>query len=219
MKTTHPRVTPTSSLPVSRKFYNELLSRIDHILQALFNDAAAAYFESAKRMIDSYLADRLEAIPHDDIIPEVHIIFVTLKAEIDRARQRSLRARTAARSRRVARTHTAVTHSPSPAATTSSILTTPSPESTAPSSTAPTTPTTPTTPTQEAPIDSNVHASSTIPASETPTVPTPPHVIKNIPNPCPDPKRHPSLKWKPSITCPKQHSKHPYTHFKPARKH
>ena len=176
MKTTQPRVTPTSSLPVSRKFYNELLSRIDHILQALFNDAAAAYFESAKRMIDSYLADRLETIPHDDIIPEVHIIFVTLKAEIDRARQRSLRARTAARTRRAARTHTAVTHSPSPATESipepaapvaPSILTNPSPESAVPSSTAPT------TPTQNELIDSNLPASPTTTASETPTVPTP----------------------------------------------
>lgn len=90
-------------LPVSRKFYQDLMSRLDDILREVFGDSAADYLRPAKRMIDCYLNDNLEVIPQTDIIPEVNIIFLSLKAEINRARQRSLRARKIVRVRRANR--------------------------------------------------------------------------------------------------------------------
>lgn len=92
-----------SDLPVSRKFYNDLMSRLDDILRAVFPLTADEYVRPARRMIDCYLNDNLESIPPSAIIPEVNIIFLTLKAEIDRARQRSARARHAALARKTAR--------------------------------------------------------------------------------------------------------------------
>lgn len=114
MKTTPIRVTTSTSLPVSRKFYKELMCRVDNILKAIFNDAAPGYLESARRMIDSYLADNHDSKAHGDISPEVNIIFITLKAEIDRARERSLRARQAAQLRREARSGSTVSLSDTP---------------------------------------------------------------------------------------------------------
>lgn len=90
-------------LPVSRKFYQDLMSRLDDILREVFGDSAADHFRSAKRMIDCYLNNNLEVIPQTDIISEVNIIFLSLKAEINRARQRSLRARKIVRHRRANR--------------------------------------------------------------------------------------------------------------------
>lgn len=96
-------------LPVSRKFYLGLMSRVNEILTAIFPDTASDYLRPAKRMIDNYLSDNLHSIPEQEIIPEVRIIFLTLKAEIDRARERSLRARRAARLRKISpsKTHRA----------------------------------------------------------------------------------------------------------------
>lgn len=89
----------TWDLPVSRKFYEGLLSRVDEVIRAVFFDPSPEYFRLARRMINCYLNDNLHAIPERDIIPEVRLIFLTLKAEIDQARERSLRARLVARRR------------------------------------------------------------------------------------------------------------------------
>ncbi|MBD5252514.1 MAG: hypothetical protein HDS49_05745 [Bacteroides sp.] len=87
-------------LPVSRKFYNTLLSRVDEILLTIFQDSSAEYFTSAKNVIDDYLEGGLQDSGLDDVAPEIRIIFLTLKAEIDRAILRSRRARKAARLRK-----------------------------------------------------------------------------------------------------------------------
>lgn len=90
-------------MPVSRKFYEGLLGRVDEVIRAVFFDPSPEYFRLARRMIDCYLNDNLHAIPERDIIPEVRLIFLTLKAEIDQARERSLRARLVARRRTATR--------------------------------------------------------------------------------------------------------------------
>ncbi|MDE6377254.1 MAG: hypothetical protein K2K72_00750, partial [Duncaniella sp.] len=82
-----------AQLPVSRKFYNALLVRVDGILSTIFANPSPEYSRLARRMIDSYLRDDLASIPENAIVSEVRIIFLTLKAEIDRAVERSARAR------------------------------------------------------------------------------------------------------------------------------
>ena len=100
-----------SLLPVSRKFYNTLLSRVDEILLTIFQDSAAEYFTSAKRVIDDYLKGSLQTSGLDDVAPEIRIIFLTLKAEIDRASLRSRRTRKAARLRKAkCRKHSLMTY-------------------------------------------------------------------------------------------------------------
>ena len=54
-------------------------------------------------MIDYYLNDDLGAVPESQILPEARLIFLSLKAEIDQARERSRRAREVSRRRGVAR--------------------------------------------------------------------------------------------------------------------
>lgn len=88
-----------SPLPVSRKFYDALLIRIDRILHDLFHDPAPGYFQQARLLVDNYLNDKPDSHSGQEITPEVRVIFITLKAEIDRARQRSIKARMAARQR------------------------------------------------------------------------------------------------------------------------
>ncbi|MBD5333238.1 MAG: hypothetical protein HDR97_05830 [Bacteroides sp.] len=88
------------TLPVSRKFYQDLMARLEDIIRAVCPVTYDECLRAARRMVDYYLNDNLDALPKSAIIPEVNIIFLTLKAEIDSARLRSERARQAALSRR-----------------------------------------------------------------------------------------------------------------------
>lgn len=106
-KTSKRKTSSGADLPVSRKFYAGLLSRVDEILRAVAPDYLNEFSRQAKRLIDNYLSDNIHSIPDSEISPEVRIIFLTLKAEIDSARQRSIRARQAAAARR--RTQTIAT--------------------------------------------------------------------------------------------------------------
>lgn len=99
-KTSKRKISSGSDLPVSRKFYAGLLCRVDEILRAVAPDYLNEFYRQAKRLIDNYLSDNMHSIPDSEISPEVRIIFLTLKADIDRARQRSIRARQAAAARR-----------------------------------------------------------------------------------------------------------------------
>lgn len=87
------------ALPVSRKFYDTLMIRVDEIVTAVFGDHAEEFADEARCMIDRYLTGKYDATCEQEATPEIRIIFLTLKTEIDRARQRSLRARAAARRR------------------------------------------------------------------------------------------------------------------------
>ncbi|MBD5271602.1 MAG: hypothetical protein HDS40_05045 [Bacteroides sp.] len=91
------------ALPVSRKFYQDLMARLEDIIKAVCPVTYDECLRAARRMVDYYLNDNLDALPKSAIIPEVNIIFLTLKAEIDSARLRSERARLAALSRRAVR--------------------------------------------------------------------------------------------------------------------
>ena len=95
--------TPAWDRPVSRKFYEGLMVRVGEVLTAVFSDPSPEYFRNVKRMIDYYLNDDLGALPESQILPEARLIFLSLKAEIDQARERSRRAREASRRRGVAR--------------------------------------------------------------------------------------------------------------------
>lgn len=90
---------PAKELPVSRKYYKGLISRVDDVIRAVFMEPNSYLFESAYNMIDHYLThNTLEGFELPPVA-ELRVIFLTLKAEIDRARERSLRARERARNR------------------------------------------------------------------------------------------------------------------------
>lgn len=84
------------TLSVSRKFYDNLLTRVDEIIKTVVHDPEPVYFRQIRRLIDNYLNDNLDSIPRSEIYSEIYIIFISLKAEIDRARLRSHKARLAA---------------------------------------------------------------------------------------------------------------------------
>ena len=90
------------NLPVSKKFYNDIISRITSTF-ADMNDGERC-LRGAVAMIDGYLAgDNPECAD-----PMIKMVFSLLRPEIDRAMARSLRARQRGRKRK--------SSSPSPSA-------------------------------------------------------------------------------------------------------
>ncbi|MDE6378500.1 MAG: hypothetical protein K2K72_07135 [Duncaniella sp.] len=91
----------TNNLPVSRKFYESIRERV----RSVVNEVVMCEDTDIIDQIMTYIDDYLKA-PGEDLdfqvrqYNECEIIFLTLRGEIDRAIERSRRARTRAASRR-----------------------------------------------------------------------------------------------------------------------
>lgn len=75
--------------PVSRKFYTYISDRVRESMRLTGREEAAA---EAMACIDRYMADG--SVPPDDADPAVRLTFALLRPEIDKAIERSSRART-----------------------------------------------------------------------------------------------------------------------------
>ena len=89
------------TLPVSRKFYNGLISRVLEIANAMSIDDVDGFKCSVMRCVDCYLGGGNPEIDCSDLFYDpCRIVFIALKAELDRAIIRSREARKRALRRR-----------------------------------------------------------------------------------------------------------------------
>ncbi len=103
-----------NTLPVSRKFLARIRQRLTDLLATLGHTDSTS-LESIMSMILAYLNGNPPSLPSpSDESYCFHIIFLTLRAEIDTAVERSRRARERARLRAEQRRHVTTASKPSP---------------------------------------------------------------------------------------------------------
>lgn len=90
----------TSTLGVSRKFYTEICDRINNAVKAVGGNDEDV--EMAITVIRSYLIDGIEPDSRNDM--KIKLIFSLLKSEIDKAAERSRKARLRAAAKRCEQT-------------------------------------------------------------------------------------------------------------------
>ncbi|MDE6378621.1 MAG: hypothetical protein K2K72_07745, partial [Duncaniella sp.] len=92
---------PLAELPVSRKYYKSLEAHLVEIVEAIRGYRDDEWIEFVMSMIDAYLrGSEQEFYVSGRASVECEVICLTLKAEIDRAVERSRRARERAARRR-----------------------------------------------------------------------------------------------------------------------